>query len=183
MIIEIIDGVLLKKALEGAAALLEANKEEINSLNVFPVPDGDTGTNMSLTMKSALKQGMGIEDDNCYKIALATSQGSLMGARGNSGVILSQLFRGFASGLKGKATIDTLTLAEGLKQASETAYKAVMKPTEGTILTVARECGEFAYSIRKEEKDILQLLTKVIQHGNIILDKTPDMLWINWGRT
>ena len=176
MIIEIIDGVLLKKALEGAAALLEANKEEINSLNVFPVPDGDTGTNMSLTMKSALKQGMGIEDDNCYKIALATSQGSLMGARGNSGVILSLLFRGFASGLKGKATIDTLTLAEGLKQASETAYKAVMKPTEGTILTVARECGEFAYSIRKEEKDILKFLTKVIQHGNIILDKTPDML-------
>ncbi len=176
MIIEIIDGVLLKKALEGAAALLEANKEEINSLNVFPVPDGDTGTNMSLTMKSALKQGMAIEEDNCYKIALATSQGSLMGARGNSGVILSQLFRGFANALKGKSTIDTITLAEGLKQASETAYKAVMKPTEGTILTVARECGEFAYSIRKEEKDILQFLIKVIEHGNKSLARTPDLL-------
>lgn len=176
MIIEIIDGVLLKKALTGAATLLETNKEEINSLNVFPVPDGDTGTNMSLTMKSALKQGMAISDDNCYKIAMATSQGSLMGARGNSGVILSQLFRGFANGLKGKPTIDTLTLAEGLKQASETAYKAVMKPTEGTILTVARECGEFAYSIRKEEKDILRFLNRVIDHGNKTLARTPEML-------
>lgn len=176
MIIEIIDGVLLKKALTGAATLLETNKEEINSLNVFPVPDGDTGTNMSLTMKSALKQGLAITDDNCYKIAMATSQGSLMGARGNSGVILSQLFRGFANGLKGKATIDTLILAEGLKQASETAYKAVMKPTEGTILTVARECGEFAYSIRKEEKDILKFLNRVIDHGNKTLARTPDML-------
>lgn len=176
MIIEIIDGALFKKALTAAATLLETNKEEINSLNVFPVPDGDTGTNMSLTMKSALKQGMAIEDDNCYKIALATSQGSLMGARGNSGVILSQLFRGFANALKGKATIDTITLSEALKQASETAYKAVMKPTEGTILTVARECGEFAYSIRREEKDILQFLIKIIDHGNKILDKTPEML-------
>lgn len=171
-----IDGDLMRKALQGAAGLLEKNKEEVDSLNVFPVPDGDTGTNMSLTMKSALKQGIAIEDDNCYKIALATSQGSLMGARGNSGVILSQLFRGFAIGLKGKATIDTITLAEGLKQASETAYKAVMKPTEGTILTVARECGEFAYSIRREEKNILEFLRKVIEHGNKTLDRTPDML-------
>lgn len=176
MIIEIIDEVLLKKALTGAALLLEANKEEINSLNVFPVPDGDTGTNMSLTMKSALKQGLAISDNNCYKIAMATSQGSLMGARGNSGVILSQLFRGFANGLKGKSTIDTISLAEGFKQASETAYKAVMKPTEGTILTVARECGEFAYSIRQEEKDILKFLKRVIEHGNDTLARTPDML-------
>ena len=176
MIIEIIDGVLLRKALTGAATLLETNKEEINSLNVFPVPDGDTGTNMSLTMKSALKQGLTVEDDDCYKIALSTSQGSLMGARGNSGVILSQLFRGFASALKGKTTIDTHTLADGLKQASETAYKAVMKPTEGTILTVARECGEFAQTIRREEKDILRFLERVIEHGNNTLDRTPDML-------
>lgn len=176
MIIEIIDGVLLRKALTGAATLLETNKEEINSLNVFPVPDGDTGTNMSLTMKSALKQGLTVEDDDCYKIALSTSQGSLMGARGNSGVILSQLFRGFASALKGKTTIDTHTLADGLKQASETAYKAVMKPTEGTILTVARECGEFAQTIRREEKDILRFLERVIEHGNKTLDRTPDML-------
>ncbi len=157
---EIIDGALLKKALKGAAGLLEKNKEEVNSLNVFPVPDGDTGTNMSLTIKSAVKQGLNAEEDDTYMIALAASQGSLMGARGNSGVILSQLFRGFASGIKGKTKIDVPTLAEGLKQASDTAYKAVMKPTEGTILTVARECGEYAISISRREKDILSFLKK-----------------------
>jgi len=173
---EIIDGALLKKALKGAAGLLEKNKEEVNSLNVFPVPDGDTGTNMSLTIKSAVKQGLNAEEDDTYMIALAASQGSLMGARGNSGVILSQLFRGFASGIKGKTKIDVPTLAEGLKQASDTAYKAVMKPTEGTILTVARECGEYAISISRREKDILSFLKKVIDHGNEALARTPDML-------
>lgn len=176
MKIENIDGALLKKALAGAVKLLDINKEEVNSLNVFPVPDGDTGTNMSLTIKSALKQGLSIEEDDTSKIMIAASQGSLMGARGNSGVILSQLFRGFANGLKGKATIDIKTLAEALKQASDTAYKAVMKPTEGTMLTVARECGEFALSIVKEEKDILNFIKRVIDHGNRTLDRTPEML-------
>lgn len=176
MKIEILDGTMLKKALTGAAKCLEDNKEEVNSLNVFPVPDGDTGTNMSLTMKSALKQGLTIEENSASKVALAASQGSLMGARGNSGVILSQLFRGFAVGLGGKDTIDTKALAQGFKQAADTAYKAVMKPTEGTILTVARECGEYALSIYKTETDILIFLKKVIEHGNIILGKTPDML-------
>ena len=176
MKIEILDGNLLKKAFTGSAKCLEDNKEEINSLNVFPVPDGDTGTNMSLTMRSALKQGLTVEENSASKVALATSQGSLMGARGNSGVILSQIFRGFAVGLDGKDTIDTRALAEGLKQAADTAYKAVMKPTEGTILTVARECGEYALTIYKTEKDILQFFEKVIAHGNIVLDKTPDML-------
>lgn len=170
------DGAMLKKSLKGAARLLETNMEEVNSLNVFPVPDGDTGTNMSLTMNSAVKKGLSAEDDDTYLIALATSQGSLMGARGNSGVILSQLFRGFASGLKGKTTIDVPTLAEGLKQAADTAYKAVMKPTEGTILTVARECGEYAISISKKEKDILSFFEKVIEHGNKSLSRTPEML-------
>jgi hypothetical protein len=174
--IEFIDGVLLKKALSGAARLLEQNKEEVNSLNVFPVPDGDTGTNMLLTVKSALKQGLNVDENDTYKIALATSQGSLMGARGNSGVILSQLFRGFANGLKSKNNIDIITLANALKQASDTAYKAVMKPTEGTILTVAKECGEFAISISKEEKDIENFIKRVIEHGNKALDKTPEML-------
>ena len=176
MKIEFIDGVLLKKALSGAARLLEQNKEEVNSLNVFPVPDGDTGTNMLLTVKSALKQGLNVDENDTYKIALATSQGSLMGARGNSGVILSQLFRGFANGLKSKNNIDIITLANALKQASDTAYKAVMKPTEGTILTVAKECGEFAISISKEEKDIENFIKRVIEHGNKALDKTPEML-------
>lgn len=173
---EIIDGVLLKKALTGAVKLLEINKEEVNSLNVFPVPDGDTGTNMSLTIKSALKQGLAVSENHASKIMLGASQGSLMGARGNSGVILSQLFRGFANGLKGKETIDIKTLAEALKQASDTAYKAVMKPTEGTILTVARECGEFALSISNKEKDLLNFIKRVIDHGNNTLKRTPEML-------
>lgn len=176
MIIENIDGVLLKKALTNAARLLEINKEEVNSLNVFPVPDGDTGTNMLLTVKSALKQGLTVDENYASKIALAASQGSLMGARGNSGVILSQLFRGFANGLKGKENIDIKTLAEAMKQASDTAYKAVMKPTEGTILTVARECGEFAISLSKNEKDLVKFMSQVIEHGNNILRKTPEML-------
>lgn len=171
-----IDGDLMKKALKGAAGLLEKNKEEVNSLNVFPVPDGDTGTNMSLTIKSALKQGLLVEGNNASKIALGASQGSLMGARGNSGVILSQLFRGFANGLKNQREVNVKSLAEGLKEASDTAYKAVMKPTEGTILTVARECGEFAMSIWREDGDVLLFLKRVIDHGNIVLEKTPDML-------
>ncbi len=176
MISNIIDGVMLKRALNSAASLLELNKEEVNSLNVFPVPDGDTGTNMLLTVKSALKQGLAVEENNASKIALGASQGSLMGARGNSGVILSQLFRGFANGLNGSETIDIKSLAEAFKQASETAYKAVMKPTEGTILTVARECGEFAMSNYKKEKDIAEFLRKIIAHGNDALARTPDML-------
>lgn len=176
MKIEILDGVIFKKALLGAAKFLEKNKEEVNSLNVFPVPDGDTGTNMSLTVNSAIKHGLNLDENNVSKIASATSYGSLMGARGNSGVILSQLFRGFANGLEGKSEIDTKALAYALKQAADTAYKAVMKPTEGTILTVAREIGEFALLIYKEEKDIVNFLRRIIEHANIVLSKTPEML-------
>ena len=171
-----IDGYKLKVLLENATITLEKNKDEVNSLNVFPVPDGDTGTNMLLTIKSALKQGLSIDDNNASKIAQAASQGSLMGARGNSGVILSQLFRGFANGLEEKEVIDIETLAKALKKAADTAYKAVMKPTEGTILTVARECGEKAMSIYSQEEDMVEFLAKIIQHGNDILKKTPDML-------
>ena len=176
MEINIIDEVLFKKALKGAVGLLDKNKERVNDLNVFPVPDGDTGTNMTLTIKSALKQAITVKDKDASKIALGASKGSLMGARGNSGVILSQLFRGFASGLQDKKNLDIKALAEGLKNASDTAYKAVMKPTEGTILTVARECGEFAMSISSREMNILTFLDKVIQHGNKALESTPDML-------
>ena len=171
-----IDGTMLKRAFVGAAQLLENNKEEVNELNVFPVPDGDTGTNMSLTMKSAVKQILDLEEYSAGKVAVAASTGSLMGARGNSGVILSQLFRGFANGLKDKETADTIDLAEAFKLASDTAYKAVMKPTEGTILTVARGCAEYALILAKDEKDIIIFMEKVIQHGNDVLNKTPDML-------
>ena len=176
MYLEKIDGVLFRKALNSAAKLLEINKEEVNSLNVFPVPDGDTGTNMCLTVESAVTKGLSVTDNDVYKIALATSQGSLMGARGNSGVILSQLFRGFANGLKGKEIIDIKTFAEGLKKASDTAYNAVMKPTEGTILTVARECAEFALKHSNEEKNIVDFLERIIQHGDDVLERTPEML-------
>ncbi|MFA5576975.1 MAG: DAK2 domain-containing protein [Tissierellaceae bacterium] len=176
MKIEILDGAMLKNALAGAARFLEDNKEEVNSLNVFPVPDGDTGTNMSLTVNSAIKQGLNLENDSVSKIASAASHGSLMGARGNSGVILSQLFRGFANGLGDRKTADTKVIAHAFKQAADTAYKAVMKPTEGTILTVARECGDFAISICKEESDILNFLKRTIDYGETVLAKTPEML-------
>lgn len=169
------DGVLLKRALANAAKLLEINKEEVNSLNVFPVPDGDTGTNMLLTVKSAMKQGLSVDENNASKIALAASQGSLMGARGNSGVILSQLFRGFANGLKGKETIDICTLAQALKQAADTAYKAVMKPTEGTILTVARVACEKAESMADEADEIV-LWEAVVAAAQEALDHTPEQL-------
>lgn len=171
-----IDGYKLKVVLESAAMKLESNKDEVNSLNVFPVPDGDTGTNMLLTMKSALKQGLAVDENHAFKVAQAASQGSLMGARGNSGVILSQLFRGFALGLDEKEEIDIPTFAKGLKKAADTAYKAVMKPTEGTILTVARECGEKALAICNQKEDMVDFLEEVLVHGNEILAKTPDML-------
>ena len=171
-----IDGNLLKIMLESAALMLEENKEEVNSLNVFPVPDGDTGTNMLLTIKSALKQGLQVDENNASKVALAASQGSLMGARGNSGVILSQLFRGLASGIGENEKIDSRIMAEALKRAADTAYKAVMKPTEGTILTVARECGERAMEIYDLHEDLADLMEGVIKHGNDVLKKTPDML-------
>jgi len=171
-----IDGIMLKKAFIGAANLLEKNKETVNSLNVFPVPDGDTGTNMHLTIKSAVNQVLKENDTSVAKIALAASNGSLMGARGNSGVILSQLFRGFANGLKGKNTADVMDIANAFKSAADTAYKAVMKPTEGTILTVARRCAEYGMKLAKEESDIVVFLEKVIKHGNEVVEQTPDML-------
>lgn len=176
MKITYIDGAMLKKAFVGAANLLEKSKDTVNSLNVFPVPDGDTGTNMSLTFKSAVNQVLKLDNYNVKEVATAASNGSLMGARGNSGVILSQILRGFSNGLKDKDTIDTIDISKAFKTASDTAYKAVMKPTEGTILTVARECSAYALSIAKEEKDVVVFMEKVIMHGNEVLNKTPDML-------
>lgn len=177
MKIEYANSLLLRKAFIGAANYLEENKEDVNALNVFPVPDGDTGTNMSLTVQSAMKQVLELEEYNTIsEVAMAASNGSLMGARGNSGVILSQLFRGFASGLKDKEKANTIDLAESFKQAADMAYKAVMKPTEGTILTVARECAEYALDLAKREKDIIVFMSKVIEHGNESLNNTPNLL-------
>ncbi|MDR5658310.1 DAK2 domain-containing protein [Serpentinicella sp. ANB-PHB4] len=176
MKVEYIDGELLKNMVVAGAQSLENNKKLVNALNVFPVPDGDTGTNMALTMQSAVKEVKSSKSNALSVIADAVANGSLMGARGNSGVILSQLFRGFAKGVKDKEKLNTTDLANAFKNASDTAYKAVMKPTEGTILTVARESAEKALEICKKEKDIVSFLEKVIFEAEETLKRTPDML-------
>ena len=155
MKVEYIDQQLLKQMLIAGAQSLEKNKKVVNALNVFPVPDGDTGTNMSLTMQSAVKDIINSKVNSLEEVANLAANGSLMGARGNSGVILSQLLRGFAKGVKGKKKINSVDFAYALKLASDTAYKAVMKPVEGTILTVARESAEKAVLIAKKEKNII----------------------------
>ena len=139
-----IDGKELKKMFEVGAKNLELNKKTVDELNVFPVPDGDTGTNMSLTFKNAVAELNKLGHDSLHGVAKTASSGALIGARGNSGVILSQLLRGLAASMKGKDKLEIRDAAAALKSASDAAYKAVMKPTEGTILTVARKMGEFA---------------------------------------
>jgi len=171
-----IAGSMLREMIISGALSLEKNKDIVDDLNVFPVPDGDTGTNMSLTMQSAMKQVKAVKNDDVEEIAEAAANGSLMGARGNSGVILSQLLRGFAKAVKGKETLNTVDLANALKMGADTAYKAVMKPVEGTILTVARESAEYAVKIAKKETDIEDFLEKVIYQGENTLKRTPDML-------
>ncbi|HZK57590.1 MAG TPA: DAK2 domain-containing protein, partial [Clostridia bacterium] len=163
--------------LSGAQSL-EKNKDIVNSLNVFPVPDGDTGTNMSLTMQSAVREIRAVNMDTLESISDAAANGSLMGARGNSGVILSQFFRGFAKEVKGKNRVNTKSLAEAFMAASDVAYKAVMKPVEGTILTVARESAEAALTIAKTEKSMKTFMEKVIAEAEKSLDRTPEMLGV-----
>ena len=177
MLQETIDGLLFKEMVLAGASLLEHNREAIDALNVFPVPDGDTGTNMSLTMKSMVKELSALDDASAAKIAEAASKGALKGARGNSGVILSQIFRGFARGLDGAAVITPVLFAKALQCGAETAYKAIMKPKEGTILTVIRVIAEEAQrQVRKNPDDMHALLDVVVQSGDAILQKTPDML-------
>ena len=167
---------LLKEMLLSGASNLENNKNIVDKLNVFPVPDGDTGTNMSLTVASAVKEIIKVESDSIREIAKAASKGSLMGARGNSGVILSQLLRGFGRSIENKESITINDLAQALKEGSDTAYKAVIKPIEGTILTVARETAEFAVKISKKEKDFDSFFKKVVEEANRSLEKTPELL-------
>jgi DAK2 domain fusion protein YloV len=174
--IEYIDGSLLKKMILSGAESLEKNKDIVNSLNVFPVPDGDTGTNMSLTMQSAVREIKAAKIDTLESVSGAAADGSLMGARGNSGVILSQLFRGFVKGVKNKEKINTKGLAKALMVASDVAYKAVMKPVEGTILTVARESAEAALVIANTEKNVVTFMEKVIVEAEKSLNRTPEML-------
>ncbi|MGB4437987.1 MAG: DAK2 domain-containing protein [Sedimentibacter sp.] len=176
MNIKYIDNVTFKKMLLGAAVNLENNKAIVDSLNVFPVPDGDTGTNMNLTVQSAIKEISNLSDSTIAHIAEAAANGSLMGARGNSGVILSQLFRGVAKGLNGSNRIDCKIIAEAFKAASDTAYKAVMRPVEGTILTVARETAEKAMATYTEFEDTAVFLENLIEQAKDTLRRTPEML-------
>ena len=172
----IIDGQILKKIIISGANNLENNKKMVDDLNVFPVPDGDTGTNMSMTINAAARELLSRDDASVSVISDFVAASSLRGARGNSGVILSQLFRGFSRGLKGMRTINTTQLAVALKAGSDTAYKAVMKPTEGTILTVARETATYAVEIAEETTDIFEFAEKVVAKARETLNKTPDML-------
>lgn len=171
------DGSLLKACFIHSAAVLRKNKSIVDALNVFPVPDGDTGTNMSLTMDQAAKELEKIDSGNLKKTVDALAWGSLMGARGNSGVILSQLFRGFAQSISAhKEHIGTLDIADALRGGVDAAYRAVMRPVEGTILTVARETAEKMLQESKHIEDIEVMLENSIKHGKKVLEKTPKML-------
>ncbi len=171
-----INAEMLAQMFLAGAGNIEAKKEFINELNVFPVPDGDTGTNMSLTIMAAAKEVAAMENPKMDALAKAISSGSLRGARGNSGVILSQLFRGFTKAIRETDEIDVFTLAAALDKARETAYKAVMKPKEGTILTVARGMAEKALELAETTDDLDEFIPQVLEHGDYVLSKTPEML-------
>ncbi len=174
--LEAVDGQMMKRLFETGAALLERDADAINALNVFPVPDGDTGTNMVLTMRSALEAVADYAGNQAGEVVARVAQGALMGARGNSGVILSQLFRGLARSLEGKAQVTARDLAEAFQLAVEMAYKAVMKPVEGTILTVAREAAEAARQAAAEGADVVSLFDRVVAAAKEALERTPDLL-------
>ena len=174
--IQYIEGKMLRDMFVSGANNLQNHKELVDKLNVFPVPDGDTGTNMSLTISYAMKELAKVENDSITEIGKSLSKGSLMGARGNSGVILSQIIRGIAKSVEGKEQISTEDLAKAFKNGSDTAYKAVIKPIEGTILTVVRESGEYAIKAAKKEKDLLKFLEMVIDEANKSLERTPELL-------
>ncbi len=168
------DGDDLKTMLRGAVDLLEQTKEEIDSLNVFPVPDGDTGTNMSQTLSFALKEALGIESNHIGMVAEAFARGGLIGARGNSGVILSQVLQGFALSLRSKENASAADISDALENGAQMAYRAVMTPVEGTILTVVKKSAEGAAGRRS--RDLLRLMVAVMKSAFTALQKTPDLL-------
>ncbi len=176
MEINVIDAQMLQKMFIAGAKNLEAKKEWINELNVFPVPDGDTGTNMTLTIMSAANEVGAISDPTMENVAKAISTGSLRGARGNSGVILSQLFRGFTREIKKYDDINVEILSRACVRAVETAYKAVMKPKEGTILTVAKGMADKACEMLGTSDDLVVVIDEIIKHGDYVLSQTPEML-------
>lgn len=171
-----IDGKMFRAMVETGANLLHNNHPEIDALNVFPVPDGDTGTNMSLTFTNGAAEVKKLQSDNLGDIAKTLSKGLLMGARGNSGVILSQIFRGVAKSLKGKETADSVELAEAFASGAKVAYKAVMRPVEGTILTVIREASEAGSAYVKEDMEIEDWFSYFVKEANDALDRTPELL-------
>ena len=176
MEVSTINAAVFAKMFLAGAKNLEAKKEWINELNVFPVPDGDTGTNMSMTIMSAAKAVSELENPTMKELAKAISSGSLRGARGNSGVILSQLFRGFTKVIAEYDELDVVILTEAMQKAVETAYKAVMKPKEGTILTVAKGAANKALELCDDTDDIVFFVEEVIKEADHVLSKTPDML-------
>ncbi len=176
MAVKTINTEMLQKMFLAGAANLEAKKEYINELNVFPVPDGDTGTNMTLTIMSAAKEVNALEKPDMASIAKAISSGSLRGARGNSGVILSQLLRGFTKEIREYEEIDAAVLARACERATATAYKAVMKPKEGTILTVAKGAAQKAQEMAETTEDLEVFLAEVIKYAEEVLAQTPEML-------
>ena len=174
--IQCIDSKQFRDMFVSGANNLQNHKDLVDKLNVFPVPDGDTGTNMSLTISYAVKELAKVGNGSITDIGKALSKGSLMGARGNSGVILSQIIRGIAKAVENKETLSVIDFAYALKNGSDTAYKAVIKPIEGTILTVVRESGEYAVEIANDEMDMIEFLEAVIVKANESLNKTPELL-------
>ncbi len=176
MELKTINAELLAKMFRQGTYELNKNKGIVDALNVFPVPDGDTGTNMSLTMNSAVEGLTKQTFETVEDVSKSISKGSLMGARGNSGVILSQIFRGFAKGCKGKTELTSQDLCIAIKDAADTAYSAVLKPVEGTILTVIRKIADKAMEYAHEDLDQIELMKLLIKKGEETLDKTPDYL-------
>jgi len=171
-----IDGLTLTEMILTGANHLKNNSDKIDALNVFPVPDGDTGTNMNLSMTSGVEEVKSVNSNSISEVAQAFSKGLLMGARGNSGVILSQIFRGFASGLANKNEVTTTELADAFDQGVKTAYQAVMKPVEGTILTVAKDVANVAVKEAKYEQNMINFMEKVVKESHASLERTPDLL-------
>jgi DAK2 domain fusion protein YloV len=173
---ELFDGGTLKAAFEGAERNLETHIEEINTLNVFPVPDGDTGINMFLTIQAANKAWLNVETDSASAISAAAARGALLGACGNSGVILSQILRGFAKGLEAKESFTSVNFAEALHSAAEMARSAVINPLEGTIITVCRETSEMATHMAERGASLKQMMRAIASQAMKTVKKTPDLM-------
>ena len=171
-----IDGQSLKRLIDAGLTWLRTNKEIVNSLNVFPVPDGDTGTNMVLTLQAAWNEVKDSGTHNLSEMASLVSKGALMGARGNSGVITSQILRGFSRGVHEKATLDVATLVKAFGEARDTAYKGVVRPVEGTILTVIKEVAIATEAALGSAKDAIEILEIAVKAADEAVKKTPDLL-------